>query len=115
MTNNNEVVMKPEMDGKTPNGKPCWLPGEELGRMMFECARGSWQESVVRNLICNGYIISYKADGSQLVGKAASYGSKYGRSLYNLTSRISKMLPGTLELKCEAVGPKGAFGYRLTI
>lgn len=108
-------IWKPVMDGETPNGKPCWIAGSELRRLMLKQAKGSWQEEVVENLADNGYVIDYLASGNKLVGKAANYQSKYMRSLNNLMTRIEEHLVGSLELKREPVGPKGALGYRLTI
>ena len=108
-------IYKPVMDCKTPNGKPCWIPGPELAKLLRKQARGSWQQEVVENLISNGYVVSYQATGNQLRGRAKNYQSKYQTSLRNLMIRIEEHLVGTLEIRSEAVGPKDAFGYRLVI
>ena len=108
-------IWKPVMDGRTANGKPCWIPGPELAKLIRNQAKGSWQQDVVENLINHGYIIGYEATGSQLKGKARSYQSKYQRSLRNLMTRIDEHLVGSLEILDDQVGPKGAFGYRLVI
>ncbi len=109
------IVYKPEMDRRTPNGKPCWVPGPELAKLLRKQAKGAWQQEVVENLIANGYVIGYKATGSMLKGKAQKYQTKYQTSLRNLVTRIDEHLVGSLELVDDQVGPKGAFGYRLII
>ena len=108
-------AFRPEMDGKTPSGKPCWIPGKELADIIRSQTRGTFQASVAENLIRNGYIISYLADGGILKGKAANYKGRYEESVRNLMNRIESVLPGTLEIKAGSVGPKGGFGYYLVI
>ena len=108
-------TFRPEMDGKTPSGKSCWIPGKELSGMIRSQTRGNFQEAVAENLIRNGYIISYLADGGILKGNAARYKGRYEQSVQNLMSRIESILPGTLEIKSGTVGPKGGFGYYLVI
>ena len=106
---------KPQMDGITPSGQSCWIPGPVLADLIRKQARGNYQVSVVENLIRNGYIISYIADGGQLKGKASKYKGRYEQSVQNLMTRIEEHLPGTLEVKSGAVGPKGGHGYWLVI
>ncbi len=105
----------PTNDAKTPNGLPCWIAGKELAEMIREQARGCYQDAVVEFLVQHGYVVGYRATGDMLKGKARKYNGKYANSVQNLMDRIDSMLPGTLEIRRDFVGPKGAFGYRLII
>ena len=108
-------IFKPEMTDKTPSGQPCWIPGPVLADLIRKQARGNYQASVAENLIRNGYIVTYLADGGQLKGNAARYKGRYEQSVQNLMTRIEEHLPGTLEIKSGEVGPKGGHGYWLVI
>jgi hypothetical protein len=104
-----------KMDGKTENDLPCWIPGSELATIIRNEARGSWQRGVAENLIRNGFVVGYRADGSMLKGKAKKYSSHYQESLENYMQRLNDVLPGTLFLEHTGVGSRGAWGYRLVI
>lgn len=108
-------IFKPEMTDKTPSGKPCWIPGPVLADLIRKQARGNYQANVAENLIRNGYIVTYMADGGQLKGNAARYKGRYEKSVFNLMTRIEEHLPGALEIKSGEVGPKGGHGYWLVI
>jgi hypothetical protein len=110
-----ERIAIPEMTETTPNGKPCWIPGEVLAEVIRNQAKGRFQKEVAETLISQGYIIEYKPTGTTLKGKAKSYNTRYNTSTRHLMARIAEVLPGTLDILSDFVGPKNAFGYRLVI
>lgn len=104
---------------KTPYGEECWAEIDEdsrLGTLIMSQARRHWQRSVIRNLLRNGYIIGYQADGSTLKGKAKSYQSSYAKSLYNLMDRVTQVVldETPYHVVHGATGPKGGFGYYIS-
>ena len=108
------VYREPISRSKTPNGDDCIIPGETLAGMILGKARGSYQRAAARTLIETGYIIGYKAGGDVLKGKARKYTGRYGASLRNFAHRVQDALPGRYQLEYDRVGPKGAWGFRLT-
>ena len=104
------------MTTKTPYGDECVVPrgNEELENIINAQVKGCYQEAVARELIWEGYIIGYKADGDVLKGKAARYQMHYNRSLAALMARITEALPEGVYLLEGEVGPRGAFGYYLS-
>lgn len=100
---------------ETPYGDQCVGDIElssNLGTLIQEQAHGTWQREVTDALARNGYVIGYRAAGT-LRGKAASYMSKYQRSLDHLMNRISDALytESPYRLRSGGVGPKGGFGW----
>ena len=98
---------------KTPLGEDCigFSDDSRMYELVVAQAQGSWQNAVAQNLVRNGYIIGYLADGP-LKGKAKKYSSKYRRSLSNLMDRIETALLDTPYSLCSGpVGPKGGYGW----
>jgi hypothetical protein len=108
------VYREPINRSKTPRGDDCIVPGEALAEMIFRQARGSYQRDAARNLAETGYIIGYKAQGDVVRGKAKNYKGRYEASLRNFANRVQDALPGRFQLEYARVGPKGAWGFRLT-
>jgi hypothetical protein len=100
----------------TPFGDVCIVPrgNEELENIINEQVKGCYQEAVARELIWEGCVIGYKADGDTLKGNAAKYQTHYRRSVEALMARITEALPEGMYLCSGEVGPRGAFGYYLT-
>ena len=108
------VYIEPITRSKTPNGDDCIIPNEALKSLIAGEARGSYQMAAARNLIATGYIIGYKAQGDVIRGKAKNYKGRYEASLRNFANRVQDALPGRFQLEYARVGPKGAWGFRLT-
>lgn len=108
------VYIEPITRSKTPHGDDCIIPNDALKSLIAGTARGSYQVAAARNLIATGYIIGYKAQGSEVIGRAAKYKGRYEASLRTFANRVNEKLPGRFHLEYDRVGPKGAWGYRLT-
>ena len=98
----------------TPRGDACIIPNDGLKDLIWSQARGSYQRLIALNLQTNGFVIGYKAQGDVVRGKAKSYKGRYETSLHNFAERVNDRLPGRYRLEYDRVGPKGAWGYRLT-
>ena len=103
----------------TPYGEDC-VVADTLNREDMEilaatlaAAKGSWQRQVLEELFLRGYIIGDKPTGRPIKGKAASWKSKYDRSLANLMLRAAMAVPDPYRIEYTIVGPRGASGYRL--
>ncbi|MGB3944532.1 MAG: hypothetical protein WBK88_07060 [Methanothrix sp.] len=105
---------EPIARSKTPRGNDCIIPNEALKSLIVGKARGSYQRAAARGLAETGYIIGYKAQGDVVRGKAKNYKGRYEASLRNFANRVQDALPGRFQLEYDRVGPKGAWGYRLT-
>lgn len=103
-------------ENKTPFGDACIVArgNEELENILNAQVKGRYQEAVVKELIWEGYIIGYKADGGPLKGNAAKYQTHYRRSVEALMARITEALPEGYYLLSGEVGLRGAFGYYLS-
>lgn len=98
----------------TPYGDECIRANGPLHDLIWQQARDDYQRDVARNLAYNGYVIGYLADGGALKGNALRYKGRYEQSLHNFAERVENALPGRYHLVYDQVGPKGAWGYRLT-
>lgn len=109
-----EVYKTEPETSATPLGEPCIKANPGLAAIISSQARGSFQRRVAENLISDGWVVAYLADGKPIRGKAKAYKGRYEASVRNVMNRINDMLPGRYHIESGPVGVKGGYGYWLS-